>query len=86
MGQGQGVMVDYHKVSGDVNGSGNVEVLSAEVTANFSLAVEAFKTTKIWLAALSLMIAAALVSGVDRRRRVNGDLTTPSAGQPIVEG
>jgi hypothetical protein len=87
MGEGKGLMYDIHEgMNGDLSGLDDVEVLSAAVTADFSLAVEAFKSTKVWLAALSLMIAAALVSGMDHRRRVRGEFATLSAGQPVVEG
>jgi len=87
MGEGKGLMYDIHEgMNGDLSGLDDVEVLSAAVTADFSLAVEAFKSTKVWLAALSLMIAAALVSGMDHRRRVRGEFATLSANQPVVEG
>lgn len=85
MGEGKGLMYDIHEgMNGDLSGLDDVEVLSASVTADFSLAVEAFKSTKVWLAALSLMIAAALVSGMDHRRRVRGEFAALSAGQPVV--
>lgn len=45
-----------------------VEVLGAELDADFSLAVEVFDAVKVWGAALAMLIAAALVAGVDRRR------------------
>jgi hypothetical protein len=87
MGDGKGLMYDIHEgMNGDLSGLDDVEVLSAAVTADFSLAVEAFKSTTVWLAALSLMIAAALVSGMDHRRRIRGEFATLSAGQPVVEG
>lgn len=87
MGPGNGLMFDIHEGSnGNVGGLDQVEVLSAEVTARFSLAVEAFKSTKLWMAILSLMITAALVSGMDHRRRVKGEFAALSAGQPLVEG
>lgn len=67
---GMGLMADYHQeMNGDMSMLDDVEVLSAEVTADFSLAVEAIESAKVWLAALSLMIAAALVSGMDSRRK-----------------
>ncbi len=65
---GVGLISDYHAgMNGDMFPA-DVEVLSAEVTANFSLAVERIGTAKIWVAALALMIAAAVVSGMDSRR------------------
>lgn len=86
MGPGQGLMTDYHEVNGEVVQLEDVEVLSAEVTADFSLAVEAFKSTKVWLATLSLMIAAALVSGMDHRRLAKGEFATLSSGESLMEG
>jgi hypothetical protein len=87
MGTGNGLMFDVQSgASGNIEALDNVEVLSAGVTANFSLAVEAFKSTKVWMAALSLMIAAALVSGMDHRRKTKGDFAALSAGEPVVEG
>ena len=47
-----------------------VEVLGASLEADFSLAVEAFEAARVWVAALALLIAAAVVSGMDRRRTV----------------
>jgi hypothetical protein len=63
-----GLMADYS--TGMMGGMdmGEVEVLGAELTADFSLAVEAFQAAKIWIAALALLIGAALVSGLDSRR------------------
>ena len=43
-----------------------VEVLGAELTADFSLAVEAFEGAKVWIAVLTLLIGAAIVSGMAR--------------------
>ena len=45
-----------------------VEVLGAELSADFSLAVEAFEAAKVWIASLALVIGAAVVSGMDWRR------------------
>jgi len=45
-----------------------VEVLGAELSADFSLAVEAFEAAKVWIATLALVIGAAVVSGMDWRR------------------
>jgi hypothetical protein len=65
---GMGLMADYSSgMMGDMD-MGEVEVLGAELTADFSLAVEAFQAVKIWIAALALLIGAALVSGLDSRR------------------
>jgi len=45
-----------------------VEVLGADLSADFSLAVEAFEAAKVWIATLALVIGAAVVSGMDWRR------------------
>lgn len=51
---------------------GEIEVLGAEITADFSMAVEAFESAKVWIAVLALFITAAMVSGMDwRRTRTN---------------
>lgn len=46
----------------------SVEVLGAELDADFSLAVEYFEAGKLWIALLALVIGAAFVGGLDRRR------------------
>jgi hypothetical protein len=48
------------------------EILSAEIGANYSMAVEVFSATWIWLVALLLIIATAIVTGIDRRRPHKG--------------
>ena len=48
-----------------------VEVLGAELTADFSLAAEAFEVAKLWIALLTLVIGAVIVSGMDSRRARN---------------
>jgi hypothetical protein len=68
-----GVMADYQMgMMGDMP-MGEVEVLGAELTADFSLAVEAFGAAKVWIAALALLITAAIVSGMDWRRTRRSD-------------
>lgn len=70
---GTGLAVDYHEgMNGDMSALEGIEVLSAEVTTDFSLAVESIKAARIWIAALGLMIAGALVSGMDHRRKTKG--------------
>lgn len=70
-----GLITDYDSdMNGDMTMLDGVEVLSAEVTANFSLAAEAFESAKVWMGVLGLMIAAALIGGMDsRRKRKLGD-------------
>jgi hypothetical protein len=63
---GTGLLANYSEgMMGDMAG---VEVLGAELTADFSLAVEAFEGAKVWIAVLTLLIGAAIVSGMDTRR------------------
>ncbi|MGD2061664.1 MAG: hypothetical protein PVF87_12405, partial [Acidimicrobiia bacterium] len=67
-----GLMVDYPTgLMGDMR-MAEVDVLGAEVTADFSLAVEVIETGGVWVAVLALFITAALVSGMDRRRSRQG--------------
>lgn len=63
-----GLMADYEEgMMGDM-AMDDVEVLGAEITADFSMAVEAFEAAKVWIAVLVLFITAAIVSGMDWRR------------------
>jgi hypothetical protein len=63
---GTGLLANYSEgMMGDMAG---VEVLGAELTADFSLAVEAFEGAKVWISVLTLLIGAAIVSGMDTRR------------------
>ena len=65
---GPGIVADYASgMMGDME-MGEIEVLGASLEANFSMAVEAFEAAKVWIAILALMIAAAIVSGMDSRR------------------
>jgi hypothetical protein len=67
-----GLLADYRAgMMGDM-GSGEIEVLGVSLEADFSMAVEAFQATRLWIAALALVIAAALVSGMDIRRSRKG--------------
>jgi cell division septation protein DedD len=67
-----GVLADYRAgIMGDM-GTGEIEVLGVSLEADFSMAVEAFQATRLWIAALALVIAAALVSGMDIRRSRKG--------------
>lgn len=63
-----GVMADFRAGSlGDL-ATEEFEVLGADLEADFSLAVETFERARIWMAILSLFVAAAAVSGMDWRR------------------
>ncbi|HEY6635323.1 MAG TPA: hypothetical protein VI141_06885 [Acidimicrobiia bacterium] len=63
---GTGLLADYSE--GMMGDMAEVEVLGAELTADYSLAVEAFEGAKVWIAVLTLLIGAAIVSGMDTRR------------------
>jgi hypothetical protein len=64
-----GLLADYQPgMAGDLNLEG-VEVLGADLAVDFSLAVEIFEAAKVWIAVLVLMVTAAVVSGMDRKRR-----------------
>ena len=63
-----GVIADYQQgMMGDMDMT-DVEVLGVEVTADFSMAVELFETARIWIAGLTLVVAAAVIGGLDRKR------------------
>lgn len=59
-----GLMADYRPTGTYTD---EVEVLGVEVEADFSLAVETFDEARLWFAILSLIIAAAVVGGMDRK-------------------
>ena len=85
-----GLLADYRAgMMGDM-GTGEIEVLGVSLDADFSMAVEAFQATRLWIAALALVIAAALVSGMDIRRSRKGvaGLMVPDAdrGESEIEG
>lgn len=65
---GVGLIADYEPGLMGQMGTERLEVLSAELTAEFSIAAETFRTARIWIAALALLMAVAVVSGMDRRR------------------
>lgn len=74
-----GVIADYRQgMMGDLDMSG-IEVLGFEVDANFSMAVEFFETAKFWIAGLALVIAAAIIAGLDRKRGLSGALVWANA-------
>lgn len=65
---GSGIMADYGSgAMGDMS-TDSVEVLGVGVTADFSMAVEVFEAVRWWVAGLALLIAAATIGLVDRRR------------------
>lgn len=66
---GPGVQADYSSgMFGSMEMGGEIEVLSADVSANYSMAVEVIKSSWVTVIALAVIIAAAIVSGIDRRR------------------
>jgi hypothetical protein len=63
-----GVVADHPSgLMGELGGE-ETEVLAAELGADFSLAVEVFEKARIWISILALMVVAAVIHGVDRRR------------------
>lgn len=63
-----GLMVDYGGGMAD-DVMPQVEVLSAELSVDYLLEAESFDVVGLWLALLSLVVAIAVVGGVDSRRR-----------------
>src|SRR5690606_31563313 len=62
-----GLLADYRSAMGEL-GSDGIEVLGVSLETDFSLVAEAFEATRLWIAGLALLIAVALVSGMDIRR------------------
>jgi len=61
-------MTDYALgMMGDMDTDG-IEVLGAELDAEFSMAVEVVESAKLWIALLALVIGAAFIGNLDRRR------------------
>ena len=64
-----GLLADYQPgMIGDLD-LHDVEVLGVDLAVDFSMVVELFETAKVWIAILVLVVTAAIVSGMDRRRR-----------------
>ena len=67
-GTATGMLADYDgdlMVGLDLS---EVNVLSVGVTSDFSMAVEAFRAARLWIAVLALMLVATVLIGVDRHR------------------
>jgi hypothetical protein len=62
---------DSRSFGGGGLGIEDIEVLGVEVTADFSIAAEAFGAAKTGIAVLALIMGAAVVSGMDWRRTRN---------------
>lgn len=61
-----GLLADYREgMMGDFE---DIEVLGANLSADFSLAVEIFERIKFWIALLALIVTAAIVGGIDGKR------------------
>jgi hypothetical protein len=67
-------MADYRPGSMGAPDTQPVEVLGVELDVDFSLAVEVFEAARLWIAILVLLITAALVSSLDRRRTARGEI------------
>lgn len=68
----KGVQADYSTELFGAMDMEDAEVLSVELEANYSMAVEVFSASWIWVVALLLIIATAIVTGLDRRRADKG--------------
>lgn len=66
---GVGLLADYSEGMMGEMMMDDVEVLGVDLPAEFSMAVEVFELAPIWIAVLALLVAAAGIAGVDRRRR-----------------
>ena len=65
---GGAVIADYQQgMMGDMDMTG-FEVLGVDVNADFSMAVELFEAARVWIAGLTLVIAGAIIGGIDRKR------------------
>ena len=61
-----GLLADYREgMMGDFE---DIEVLGANLRADFSLAVEVFGMIKVWIAVLALFVTAAIVAGIDVKK------------------
>jgi len=61
-----GLLADYREgMMGDFE---DIEVLGANLRADFSLAVEVFGRIKVWIAVLALFVTAAIVAGIDVKK------------------
>jgi hypothetical protein len=65
-----GLIADHRPGSMGSLSTDPVEVLGIELDVDFSLAVEVFEAARLWIAILVLLITAALVSGMERRRSI----------------
>ena len=68
----KGVQADYSTELFGAMDMEDAEVLSVELEANYSMAVEVFSSSWIWVVALLVIIATAIVTGLDRRRTDKG--------------
>jgi hypothetical protein len=64
-----GLLADYRQGMISDMDIDDVEVLGVELMADFSMAVEVFEAARIWVAVLALLVAAAIIAEIDRRRR-----------------
>lgn len=67
-----GVQASYSSELFGSMDTGAPEVLGVDFEANYSMAVEVFSATWVWLVALLLIIATAIVTGLERRRPAKG--------------
>lgn len=64
-----GVQADYTSgMYGPMDMGDSPQVLGVEFDARYSMAVEVIRSSWVWIIALAVIITAAIVSGIDRRR------------------
>lgn len=63
-----GLQADFEQGMYGLFEKGRPQVLGAEFDADYAIAVEVIRSSWLWLVGLALLIAVAIVSGLDRRR------------------
>lgn len=80
-----GLLADYRPGTMGGMGAEDIEVLGVSLSADFSLAAEAFEATRLWIAGLALLIAIVLVSGMDMRRARRTESILIALSEPIPD-
>lgn len=63
-----GLQVDYSQGAFGELSMAEPEVLGVDFEADYTMAVELIESSWVWMLGLALLIATAIVSGMDRRR------------------
>lgn len=80
-----GLLADYRAATMGGMGAEDVEVLGVSLSADFSLAAEAFEATRLWIAGLALLIAIVLVNGMDIRRARRIEPVVAGLSRPVPD-